>query len=343
MAANLFGERFLGFREPAWHSLGKTFDQPITAVEAVRQGGLEYTIEKYPLFAEGGYPTGKFGIFREPTMDDMQYRFLGVCGEEYNIVQNTMIAEILDPLTKMWPVETVGALGVGETMFLSLDAGDAEVHGEHIKQFFLITDTRDGGTSMRIAFTPIRVVCQNTLVSGLKQATVSAALQHGFNIEQTLRTRVTLLEKMQKARVATMATFEALASAAIQDDDAQTIFTLAYPNPKRTDKLELLEDFDSVNGPEMLGALYDEATRAEQSWLYYTKRAETMREGVRSTYDRLCDEHPGIASTAWAAYNAVVEFADFREGSNVAKSALFGSRSAEKKRAFAAALAYVTK
>ena len=32
MAHNLFGERFLGHREPAWHGLGKTFEDPITAI-----------------------------------------------------------------------------------------------------------------------------------------------------------------------------------------------------------------------------------------------------------------------------------------------------------------------
>lgn len=341
MSANLFGDRFYGFRVPAWHGLGKTFDQPLTATEAVKQGGLEYTIEKYPLVAEGGYPTGKYGIFRAPTIDDMQYQFLGVCGPDYGIVQNSAIAEIIDPLTKLWPVETVGALGHGETIFLTLDVGEAEVHGEPIKQFFLVTDTRDGGTSMKIAFTPIRVVCQNTLVCGLKQATISAAIQHDMNVEQVLKTRVTLLQKMSQARQATMATFEALASAAIQGDDAQAIFAAAYPEPPKSAKLELLDDYDAQSGPEMLGALYDEATRAEQSWLYYCSRTQALRDGVQSTYARLCDEHPAIGNTAWAAYNAVVEFADFREGTEVYKSALFGARAAEKKRAFAQALTYV--
>lgn len=36
MTANLFGERFLGNREPAWHGLGMVFTESLTAVEAIR-------------------------------------------------------------------------------------------------------------------------------------------------------------------------------------------------------------------------------------------------------------------------------------------------------------------
>lgn len=351
MAANLFGERFVGVRQPAWHGLGQVFDREITAEEAVKAAGLGYKITKQPLYAE--FPgiqgfgvmkvdTGKWGIFREPTNDDPEYRFFGAASEDYAIVQNEQIAQILEPLTKIWPVETAGALGMGETIFLSLSAGDAEIHGEPVKQYFLVTDTRDGGTSLKIAFTPVRVVCQNTLVSGLKQATVSSALSHNPGVEKVLTARVNLLEKMQEAQASTMATFEQLASAAITDNDAQTIFAAAYPMPTKSVKIDLLTEFNETTGPEQLGALYDEATLAQSNFLYYVNRAQTFRDGVFQTYQKLNDEHNSIARTPWAAYNAVVEFADFREGAQSLEiSALFGARASEKKRAFASAVNFI--
>lgn len=349
MTANLFGSRFVGIRQPAWHGLGKVLDNPVPATQAVREADMDFSIIKSPMYASIQDGTGvvkvntdKVGIFRTPTPDDPTYRFFGTASDDYAIMQNMEIAEVVEPLTKLWPVETIGALGKGETIFMALDAGDAEVHGEAMKQYFLLTDTRNGGTSMKIAFTPVRVVCQNTLVSGLRSSIVSSALTHTPNVAKQLSARVDLLQKMQQALSSTMATFEQLASAAITENDAKAIFEAAYPMPSRSKKIDLLDGFDNTTGPEMLGALYDEATIAQETWLYYCGRVEAFRDGAMANYQRLCDEHTGVAGTAWAAYNAVVEFADFRFGSNsVQESALFGARAAEKKRAFAQSLEFI--
>ena len=39
MAHNIFGERFLGQRKPAWHQLGLVVDEPIGAVKALERIG----------------------------------------------------------------------------------------------------------------------------------------------------------------------------------------------------------------------------------------------------------------------------------------------------------------
>ena len=345
MSANLFGDRFLGHREPAWHGLGKTFNTELSASEAVVKGGLNFNVIKAPMIAyiDGvNVLTGKYGIFREPTRDDSEYRYLGVASPSYSILQNIDIARIIDPLTNLWPVETIGALGVGETMFLTLDAGDDEVKGEHIRKFFLITDTKDGGTSLKIAFTPIRVVCQNTLVSGLRESIVSDSIVHSSDTKDILSARVDIMQKMQRAIKETMASFEALASAVIEDDEIKAIFEAAYPNPKKSAKTNLLEEFDETSGPLELGLIYDKAKYAEKSYNYWIEKAQELRDGAFRNYERICDEHNSIARTPWAAYNSVVEFADFRGSrEDAAKSAVFGDRAKEKKRAFAKALEYI--
>lgn len=345
MSANIFGERFLGYRQPAWHSLGKVFEKELTASEAVVKGGLNFNIVTAPLVAhiDGvNALTGKYGIYREPTEDDPEYRFFGVSSANYSVMQNIDIARTIDPLTDQWPVETVGALGKGETIFLTLDAGDDEVKGEHIKKYFLVTDTRDGGTSLKIAFTPIRVVCQNTLITGLKQSIVSDAITHTIEARQLLSSRVALLQKMQKAIKETMVTFDVLASAVIDDDSAKLIFEAAYPYPKKNPKTKILKEYDEISGPLELGVIYDKAAHAQQSYDYYCKKADELRDASFLNYERFCDEHTSIAKTAWAAYNSVVEVADFREGQESSyKSAIFGNRAKEKTRAFSAAMEYI--
>lgn len=337
MVANIFGERFVGNRKPAWHELGKVFEGAISATEAVHLADLDYKIISAPLVAniEGqAHKTGKFGIFREPTRDDPKYNYFGICSENYSILQNIELAEIIDGLTDKWPVETAGAIGDGETIFMSLDAGNDQISGEEIRKFFLITDTRDGGTSMKIAFTPVRVVCQNTLVSGLRQATVSAAIMHDSSMENILKTRVKLLNNMQVSMNDTMDVFRHLSNKAIVEAEINAIIEATYPMPSKPKSVAILDEYPTDEEQAVLGILNDRAQTALHAWEYSCERVDVFRQGARFNYDRLCDEHMSIANTAWAAYNAVVEFADFRAGTDtIAQSAIFGTRAKEKTRA----------
>ena len=343
MAANIFGERFVGHRKPAWHELGQVFEGAISATEAVGLADLNYRIVTAPLVGNMDgveIKTGKYGIFREPTRDDPKCNYFGTCSKDYRILQNAELAEIMDGLTNKWPVETAGAIGNGETIFMSLDAGYTVVKGEEIRKFFLITDTRDGGTSMKILFTPVRVVCQNTLVSGLSQATVSATIMHDSGMETILKTRVKLLNNMETSMNETMKVFDHLANKAVIEQEINDIIAAAYPTPKKPKSLALLDEYPTEEEQIVLGILNDRAQRAQHSWEYACGRTEVFRQGARFNYERLCDEHTSIAGTAWGVYNAVVEFADFRKGTDtVAQSAVFGLRAQEKIRALAKAMA----
>lgn len=347
MTDGIFGNRAAFARTPAWHNLGRVYTDKVSAEQATVENGLNYNVVKLPLAGQVITPFGtqlvvvedKVMIAREPVPDDNQYRYFGVASPEYGIIQNIDVARALDRLTDSWPVETVGALGKGETIFYTLDAGYVDVKGEQVHEYFLVTDTRNGGTSMKIAYTPVRVVCQNTLVTGLKLATITTSLEHTPGIEANFNFRVGLVDLMNKARNSTKATFEMLANVALGDNDLEFILDRAYPVPTKPKKADLFNQELDEADIATLGDLYTEASEAVQLWEYYCTRATSFREGAKTLFGQINDEYPSIANTPWAAYNAVVESADYRRGSDsVPVSALFGSRAQEKIRAFKAAM-----
>jgi phage/plasmid-like protein (TIGR03299 family) len=358
MTANIFGERFLGLREPAWHGLGTVVQEDISVSDAFTKVGMNYNVIKAPMMANiqlsekssVGIPTGKFAIVREHTVDDPQYRIFGTCSNDYEIVQNSEIARLLDPLSEQWKVETVGAIDDGKTIFVTLDAGETVVKSiarnhqkraeDMIAKYFLITETKDGGSAMKFAFTPVRVVCQNTLVSGLRAAVVSSQLTHRTGIRNEMEWRIKLLTSLTKAENIVMANMQRLATAVLDNTQLVQIVNAAYPTPKKSSKAELLTNFENpeeelAEYTELLGEL----TEAQASFEYWVNRADVYRQGAMELLGKFNDEHAPFANTAWAAYNAVVETEDYRFGkSNVAASTLWGARAAAKKRAFAAAL-----
>jgi len=343
MAHNIFGKRFYGTRTPAWHQIGTVLPEPIPAVDALRMIGADFTIAKSPLKVEVStlFGTqlvdvpGKFAIVREPTEDDNTFAVLGMAGNEYEIVQRTDFAQALDRLTDRWPLETIGVLGQGETVFFTLDAGEFEVGGELVRQYFLVYDKVDGKTSARISFTPVRVVCQNTLITGLSQATMTAILDHRTGINRDFNFRIDLIDKMVDAQRLTMDTFELMTHARLVDEEIDAVFASAYPYPSKPKKMSLLDAV--AEDDEVLADLRQQGVRAADTYDYYCKRADNFRQGAREMLERLNDSNGELANSAWYVWNAITEMADWREGTeSVPVSALFGTRAQEKVRAFRA-------
>lgn len=346
---NLFNDRFFGRTGPGWHEIGHTDPKLTSCEKVVKKYGMDYNIFLAPMKADVGngmveVPTNKRMILREPTKDDPNYQLLGFATDEYGIMQNVDIAKSLDTLTDIWPCETVGVLGKGETIFMTLDAGEREVRGELVKQYFLVTDTRDGGTSLKIAFTPVRVVCQNTLVTGLRAAIISLSMEHTTALPLSFPARVNLVKKLETSRDRTMENFEMLAKCSLKKGDFEFILNAAYPLPKRPAKAVIVDEYTDKDDIAEIGALYEEASQAVQLWEYYCDRAKTLQSAATELFTKFNDEFPKTANTAWAAFNAIVESADWRKGADsVPASALWGPRASEKKRAFGAAQAIVTK
>ena len=131
---------------------------------------------------------------------------------------------MLDPLSERYPVETAGAIGQGEKIFITLDAGGAEIAGEDHNLFYLITDHRDGSGALSMAFTPVRVVCQNTLSLGLSEAKVSVNLQHRKNIVDDAKWFTNIFGQMLNAK-----------DSSIERMNVLTRFCLLYTSPSPRD------------------------------------------------------------------------------------------------------------
>lgn len=347
----IFGDRFFGRTGPAWHELGTTDPNITLCSKAVKKAKLDFNIFLAPVSGQVTTPLGtqlvnvpnKMMILREPTHDDPEHRFLGFASPEYGIMQNMEIAKSLDVLNDDYPVETVGAIGQGETMFITLDAGSHKIKGEELKLYFLVTDTRDGGTSMKIAFTPVRVVCNNTLVTGLKQSLVSISLEHVAGLASAFDARVGLVKRMVAAQSSTLDMFDKMAKWSLKKDEIEFVLNATYPLPKKPKKAGLLDDMSEAEA-KLIGVLYEEASESNASWAYYCERAMTLRYAATELFEKHNDEFKKTSGTAWGLYNAVVETADFRKGAeSIPASALWGPRAAEKKRSFAALQTVMTK
>lgn len=175
---------FFSVKQKAWHGLGQIISRYPTSNEAIIHAGLNYTVEKRPLFT---YDTQNHNgdtdldiIIPEINVPDYfatvrtdTEQVLGVVGKDYNILQNQNAFSFFDAIVGGKDgilYETAGALGNGERAFITAKLPDYIRVGRNdcIEKYLFLTTTHDGTGSIQIAFTPVRIVCQNTLNAALK-------------------------------------------------------------------------------------------------------------------------------------------------------------------------------
>ena len=176
-----------------WHGLGTVLDKPATAEEAIQAARLDWQVKKLPLYASEGDGSllrlpvpDKYAVARENSFD-----VLGVVGSSYTPVQNREAFAFFDPIVGKQAAiyHTAGALGKGERVWILAKLPDSiRVVGDDITdKFLLLTNSHDGTSSLQVKFTPVRVVCQNTLSLAINQGGAGIKISHHTDIHQRLK------------------------------------------------------------------------------------------------------------------------------------------------------------
>jgi phage/plasmid-like protein (TIGR03299 family) len=356
MSHRLFGNRFAekqgNGRVRAWHNLGQVFPEgEFSAVQAVAQAGMGYKIGKFPvmvdLTATKTLPDGtvirskherriavpdQFALIREPVAEDDQPRFFGTVGRNYTVIQNTTLAEMIDKMATGYTVETVGALGLGETVFFALAAGKWDIRGDEIEDYLLVTDTRDGKGGIVFYNTPVRVVCQNTLNMSLSNNSDRVSLTHRSAVKAEVNELLAIFNALKANREEQHEALRGLTGIKLDAETARALIETVYPEPEKPVKVRLAQ---SVNGGEDSPTLM----KGLRAWESQVENVKVFRAKVEGLHDIFNDQHRQFAGTGYALFNAVTEHEDhYKRGRSErtrAEGAVFGDRSLLKQKAFA--------
>lgn len=150
--------------EIPWHGLGTRLNEPATACEAIEAAGLNYQADLKDIQTTDGIPIPqRKAVIRSDSRD-----VLGVVGTSYVPVQNHQAFGFLDAVVADGSLRyhTAGALGKGERVWMLAKLPDeirVKNSDDITEKYLLLSNSHDGSSSLRVHFTPIRVVCANTL------------------------------------------------------------------------------------------------------------------------------------------------------------------------------------
>lgn len=315
MPANVETMMYVGDRP--WHGLGTYVESELTSEKAIVAAGLDWTVKLSPVCASltGHYSPDSEDFKAVVRMSDE--RILGVVGGRYHPVQNKQAFDFFDSVVGqgLAMYHTAGSLADGSRIWLcaKLPQDMVLANGEKIEKFLIFTNTHNGTSPVRMLFSPIRPVCQNTLNMALKQG-----MGEGISIRHT----ASIDAKIQEAQ-------KALGLAVNYYKEFETVANQMMITP-----------FTETQMAKVIANMFPVDDGAP-----IPTRTKNNRDTVMDLFKGAAKGSATILNTQWQAVQATSEYADHHRstravgGTSEAEARLssiwFGSSAALKAQAFA--------
>lgn len=178
MSANV--ESMFYVRETPWHGLGTRVVEAPSSAEALIMAGLDWSVVQEPICTGNDLIEGY-----KANVRDTDRKVLGVVTDRYKVIQNNEAFAFTDELLgEGVRYETAGSLQGGKKVWLLAHMPhEYIISGERISPYLLFSNTHDGSGAIKVALTPIRVVCNNTLNLALATAKRSWSMIHTGDIK----------------------------------------------------------------------------------------------------------------------------------------------------------------
>lgn len=305
-----------------WQMIGKTISPNATSGEAIQEAGLDFEVVKrsniHPLpsginiISDNSYFT--FRTDTEAILGDK-------IGSDYAVVQNTQAFDFFDSIAggkNLIKYETAGALGYGETIFITAKLPEHIRVGRDdlIDNYLFLTSTHNGTGCITIAFTPVRIWCSNTLNAALKNCTNAISIRHTASAEEKLKSAHKMLGLSDQLTVELEAIFNRWTRVRITDPQVKRLIQLAMiPNKETFEKLKTGREAElSRHYNNMVSSVFDYAMTANSQQEHTTK------------------------GTLFGAYNSITGYfqnvRNFRDEESKFKSIMYGTGSQRGQTAF---------
>jgi phage/plasmid-like protein (TIGR03299 family) len=302
--------------ELPWHGLGTEVSNELTPLQMMQKAGVDWEVEQQKIVTESGLEINdKVALVR--TSDNT---LLDVTGKDWKPVQNQEAFTFFSEFVAAGDMEmhTAGSLKEGRNVWALAKVKESfDVFGEdRVDSYLLFSNPHQYGKAVDVRFTPIRVVCNNTLTFSLQSASknsVKVGHRTAFDADTVKETLGLASEKFAKYKE--MAQF--LGSRKISAESLIQYYNDVFPTTSRKEEKTPV-------------VVYDDMSKA-----------------AKMCYDAL-EVQPGAqfaAGTWWQAFNSVTYYTDHLQGRNSENrlhNQWFGYNQAKKVTAAEKAVAYAT-
>jgi phage/plasmid-like protein (TIGR03299 family) len=281
--------------EVPWHGLGVRVPADLHPTQMLEKAGLDWTVRKVPAYAE--VAGERVAVGRSALVRDSDDSILDVVSDDWNVLQNHEAFEFFHDFVANGDMEmhTAGSLRDGQLVWALAKVNDGFelFKGDQVDSYLLFSNPHRYGWSIDVRFTPIRVVCNNTLTLSLNTASknfVKVSHRRQFDGDMVKETLGVAKEKLVMYR-----------------EMAEFLGGRRYTGPKLVEYFKTV--FPVTGGPEKKKEMSISASKALD--VVHTQPGANFAEG-----------------SWWSAFNAVTYMVDHKLGrsqDNRMTSAWFGN------------------
>jgi len=293
-----------------WHGLGRKIPdgKKLSVREAIVAAKLDWQVELRRLFIEGLEEVQSGILDQYAVCRTSDNAFLGIVGPGYVPLQNEDALQWFQPFLDAGEatLETAGSLKGGRHVWALAKIRDGNMtvgKRDSVAHYILLSNAHDGSVTVRVGFTPIRVVCNNTLtLAHDSKASKLLRVKHTLNLHDNLKLVREIMNVARGEFNATVGQYRHLQRRSIDAAGLEKYVRVVF-------------DLSGKSSRELIPNI-----------IYLFENGRGNREAGR---------------TYWGAYNAVTEYLNYFRGrtqDNTLSSLWFGESAQINRQALAVAL-----
>ena len=254
-----------------WHGLGKRVPADLSPEQMLKSANLDWVVEKRPMFFEDG--KSKVLTSSRALVRSTDSKLLTIVSDQWKPVQNIEAFQFFDDFVRAgdMSMHTAGSLKGGKIVWAMAEIKDSFTlfGGDKVEGYLLFSNPHEFGRSIDIRFTPVRVVCNNTLTFALEgTAKHSVKINHRSTFKPEEVKEVLGIASSQLKNYKAQAEF--LGSKKFKKETIVEYFNRVFPSLSKDEskKIDLKKQPISRQAEEAMAVLHTQpgARFAEGSW-----------------------------------------------------------------------------
>ena len=262
-----------------WHKLGMIIEQAPTIEEGIKLAQMDWEVGLKDLFTADKQLVTHKAVYRKDNNE-----VLNIVGPNWKPLQNIESFKFFDKFLEEGAatLETAGVLDQGQRTWVLAKITDGLqdiVKGDPLQKYILLSNIHGIG-SVRVGFTPIRVVCNNTLTAAIDcESSKLIRIKHSSQVVENVELIKDVMQVANRSFEANIEQYVALTKKEFNSKDIENFVQMVFfPNGLK-DATKSKNRFDLLHG----------------------KINELIETGLGS-------DIKGVKGSYWGLYNAGAEY-----------------------------------
>ena len=289
-----------------WHRAGVVFENAPSVKEGITQAGLDWKVALQDTQTVSGIALPQKAVVRT----DINLP-IGMVSKQYTPLQNEDAFDFFQDFidSGVASLETAGSLQNGRRVFILAKIANMDMYvtdDDVVQSYLLLSNSHDGSAAVYVGYTPIRVICQNTLtIATTNKAARFIKIYHHGNVNETLNQVKDTMDIVNKQFIATQEKYKELVQITNISSESVRKYLKSVFSIKDLEKS--FEDNTEIPESEL-----------EQERSRLIKRVEEI----------WADDLVKVGDNAWTLYNSVNYYLNHESGRTIdgnRNSLMFGN------------------